>query len=73
MFGMRFAIDVLLVKKNGMVVKCVHGIKPRRIALAPTAYAAIEVPAGTVKASKIRIGDRIEVVVRAVRHEVLRA
>ncbi len=66
MFGMRFAIDVLFVKKDGLVVKCVHSIKPWRIAVALSAYAAIELPAGTIEATSTRVGDRVEVVARAI-------
>lgn len=61
-FWMRFAIDVIFVKKDGRVVKCVESIPPWRIALAVTAYAAIELPAGTVRLSKVGRGDSLAVV-----------
>jgi hypothetical protein len=61
-FWMRFSIDVLFVKKDGRVVKCVDSIPPWRVALAVTAYAAIELPAGTIRLSKVRPGDRLAVV-----------
>ncbi len=59
MFFMRFAIDVLFVRRDGRVVKCAHDVRPWRIALAPTAYAAIELPAGTLRATKTERGDRM--------------
>jgi uncharacterized membrane protein (UPF0127 family) len=61
-FWMRFSIDVIFVKKDGRVVKCVDSIPPWRMALAVTAYAAIELPAGTIRLSKVSAGDRLIVV-----------
>ncbi len=58
-FFMRFSIDVLFVRKDGRVVKCAHGVRPWRIALAPTAYAAIELPAGTLDATSTERGDHV--------------
>jgi uncharacterized membrane protein (UPF0127 family) len=58
-FFMRFAIDVLFVRRDGRVVKCAHAVRPWRIALAPTAYAAIECPAGTLRRAETRRGDRV--------------
>lgn len=58
-FFMRFAIDVLFVSKDGRVVKCAHRVRPWRIALALTAYAAIELPAGTLQASNCTRGDGV--------------
>ncbi len=58
-FFMRFAIDVLFVRKDGRVVKCADDVRPWRIAIALTAYAAIELPAGTLRESGTRRGDRV--------------
>ncbi len=58
-FFMRFPIDVLFVRRDGRVVKCAHAVRPWRIALAPTAYAAIECPAGTLRRSGTDRGDRV--------------
>ncbi len=58
-FFMRFSIDVLFVRKDGRVVKCAHDVRPWRIALAPTAYAVIELPAGTLRASNTERGDHV--------------
>jgi uncharacterized membrane protein (UPF0127 family) len=54
---MRFAIDVAFVNRDGRVVKCVHAIPAWRIALAPLAYAAIELPAGTLRRTRTQKGD----------------
>ncbi len=58
-FFMRFSIDVLFVSKDGRIVKCAHRVRPWRIALALTAYAAIELPAGTLQASNCARGDQV--------------
>jgi uncharacterized membrane protein (UPF0127 family) len=54
--GMRFAIDVLFVDRGGRVVKVRERVRPWRIAGALTAFAVIELPAGTLGAV-VRAGD----------------
>jgi uncharacterized protein len=56
-FFMRFAIDVAFVRRDGRVVGIRHAMKPWRIALALGAYAAIELPAGTLAGSDTVRGD----------------
>ena len=58
-FFMRFPIDVLFIRRDGTVVKCVRDLRPWRIALAPGAYAVVEIPAGTLKDSGTERGDRV--------------
>jgi len=58
-FFMRFAIDVLFVKKDGRVVKTYSALPAWRIAFALGAFAVIELPAGTVAASDTRSGDAV--------------
>lgn len=58
-FFMRFSIDVLFITRKGRVVKCAHEVRPWRIALALTAYAAIELPAGTLRRTGTRRGDQL--------------
>ncbi len=60
-FFMKFTIDVLFVKKDGRVVSVAHNLRPWRIALAVTAYAAIEFPAGTLGRADTRRGDLLVV------------
>lgn len=56
--GMRFAIDVVFVDRAGSVVKVREQVVPWRIAGALSAFAAIELPAGTV-AGRLGRGDRV--------------
>ena len=58
--GMRFAIDVLLVDRAGRVVRVRERVGPWRIVAALRAFAAIEVPAGTI-AGTVRAGDAVSV------------
>jgi uncharacterized membrane protein (UPF0127 family) len=60
MFFMRFPIDVLFVRRNGEVVRVAANVRPWRIAVALRAYAAIELPAGTIEQSGTRKGDVVE-------------
>jgi len=70
-FFMRFPIDALFVRRNGVVVKVRRNIPPWRAAAALWAYAVIELPAGTLAADDVRVGDVLSMV--AAMEEVLEA
>jgi uncharacterized membrane protein (UPF0127 family) len=57
--GMRFAIDVVFVDRQGYAVKVVRDLRPWRIALAAGARAVIEMPAGTLRWGQVLPGDRL--------------
>ena len=57
--GMRFAIDVVFVDRQGYAVKVVRNLRPWRIALATDGRAVIEMPAGTLRWGQVLIGDRL--------------
>lgn len=58
MFGMRFAIDVAFLARDGRVLAVHHGLKPRRISrLVWRADGALELPEGTLAATGTRVGD----------------
>ena len=62
MFFMRFAIDVLFVDPDGLVVKRSLEVRPWHIAAGGlTARAALELPVGAVERSHTRVGDRLAV------------
>jgi uncharacterized membrane protein (UPF0127 family) len=61
-FFMRFAIDVVFVARHGRVVSVRRGLNPWRLALAPRAFATIELPVGAIEASGTRAGDDLEIV-----------
>lgn len=59
---MRFPIDVAFVGRHGRAVRLVHDLAPWRMAVAPRAYAAIELAAGALRRHEVDVGDRLEIV-----------
>lgn len=58
--GMRFAIDVVALDARGVVVDLVTDLRPWRVRLPrPGTLGVLELPAGTVMASRTRLGHRI--------------
>jgi len=60
---MRFPIDVIFAARDGRVLKTRSAIGPWRIFAALGAYAAVELPAGTLARTPVTAGDRLELVV----------
>ena len=60
-FFMRFALDLLFVRRDGTVVKAKSSVPARRIAGALRGYAVIEMAAGELSRSATAVGDRLEV------------
>jgi uncharacterized membrane protein (UPF0127 family) len=60
-FFMKFAIDVAFVARNGRVLKVRANIQPWRIAACLSAYAVIELPAGTLERTGTVRGQTLEV------------
>jgi uncharacterized membrane protein (UPF0127 family) len=56
-FGMRFAIDLLFVARDGTVLKVCHGVPRRRIAASWRAFATIELASGTLQHATTQVGD----------------
>jgi hypothetical protein len=56
---MRFPIDVAFVDRQGLVIRFAREIAPWKIAIALRAHAAIEFPAGALRAHDIKLGDRL--------------
>ena len=46
-FGMRFAIDIFFFDRQGLVLRTVRGVQPRRIVACAGASAVLELPATT--------------------------
>ncbi len=59
-FGMRFPIDILFTKRDGTIVKVREHVQPGRISGAWSAFAVIELAAGTAARAAVRPGDRLE-------------
>ena len=61
MFGMRFALDVLFLSRDGEVVSAFPNLEPgQRTRLQKGAYHALELPAGTIDRSGTAVGDMIK-------------
>ena len=59
-WGMRFTIDVLALDEAGTVIDCVSNLRPWRVRLPRRGTAGVlELPAGTLAASRTSLGDRI--------------
>ena len=61
-FFMRYAIDVLFTDRNLRVVKIIPSMLPNRISpIVFKAHSVIELPAGTLVQTPIRIADQLEI------------
>jgi uncharacterized membrane protein (UPF0127 family) len=60
MFGMKFAIDVVVLDKNNVVVGVQETLKPGRFGkLFWGAHSTLELPVGAIRASGTAKGDRV--------------
>ena len=59
-FGMRFAIDVIFLDRDGLVLRVVRDLRPWRIAPGPRgARAVLEVQTGWLTSDNLRRGTRL--------------
>jgi uncharacterized membrane protein (UPF0127 family) len=61
-FFMKMAIDVVFVSRTGVIVKTYSSLPAWRLAFAFGAYAAIELPAGTLTRSRTKREHRLHLV-----------
>jgi uncharacterized protein len=62
MIGMRFALDVLHLDRDGTVVRIVPSLRPNRLGpLVWRSHVVVELPVGTFSATGTQIGDRISI------------
>lgn len=60
-FFMKFAIDIVFVKRDGLVLKIARAVKPWRGAVALAAFAVVELAAGSADRAGLLVGDRLVV------------
>jgi uncharacterized membrane protein (UPF0127 family) len=61
MFGMKFAIDIVVLDKHNVVVGVQENLKPGWIGrIFWRAHSTLELPVGAIQASRTAKGDRIE-------------
>jgi uncharacterized membrane protein (UPF0127 family) len=58
-FGMRFAIDLVYLDKKKKVRKVRREMIPRRLSACLTAHSVLELPVGTIDASRTEPGDQL--------------
>ncbi len=56
-FGMRYALDLVYVDRRGCVCKLVYGLLPGRFSASLEAHATVELAAGVLAATGIKLGD----------------
>jgi uncharacterized membrane protein (UPF0127 family) len=56
---MRMAIDILFVTRDGRVTRAVHAVPAWRLTASFSAFAAIEMAAGTLARTATRAGHRV--------------
>lgn len=66
MFFMKFAIDVAFVDRAGRIVKGIRRIQPWRVGLAFGAFAAIELPEGTLERVQTVAGDQLSLDIQSI-------
>ena len=59
---MRFPIDVIFARRDGLVLKTRAAIPPWKMAFGWGAYAVVELPAGAVAQAGVAAGDRLELI-----------
>lgn len=60
MFFMRMAVDAVFLDKDGMVVRMYSSLRPWRVTrVVRKAKSCIELPAGTLVAAGVKVGDRL--------------
>lgn len=57
--GMRFAIDVVFVDRNGTVRRIARDLEPWRLAVSPFAAVAIEWERGNLPPDGVRVNDQL--------------
>lgn len=57
--GMKYAIDVVFLDKNGIVLKVINNIAPMRMAACKNAMVSLELLAGDAEKAQIRMGMQL--------------
>jgi uncharacterized membrane protein (UPF0127 family) len=60
-FWMRFPIDLVYIDQKNRVKKVYASVRPWRLALCLSAHSVIELPAGTIVATRTQVGDLLQV------------
>ncbi len=58
-FGMRYALDLVYLRRDWTIRKLVHNLAPRRLSFCPGAAMVIEMPAGRALALGLQSGQQL--------------
>jgi uncharacterized membrane protein (UPF0127 family) len=59
-FGMRYALDLVFLDRQGRICKVAYGVVPGRIKGSVAARATLELAAGMLEASGLKLGDAVD-------------
>jgi uncharacterized membrane protein (UPF0127 family) len=59
-FGMGYALDLAFLDRDGRICKVAYAVRPGRLAGSLRARATLELAAGMLEASGLRLGDAID-------------
>jgi uncharacterized membrane protein (UPF0127 family) len=68
---MRFPIDVIFARRDGVVTKVCDGLRPWRVAVSLRAFAVIEVDAGVARRTGTCKGDRLAFMAVSGQHQTI--
>ena len=60
MFGMLYALDIVYLDKDGLILKLVENLKPFQISCCWKAQDTLEVKSGTIKQVGWKIGEKLK-------------
>lgn len=60
MIGMLYALDIVYLDKNGMILKMVENLKPWQVSCCWSAVDTLEIKSGTVQRYCWKIGDTLQ-------------
>jgi uncharacterized membrane protein (UPF0127 family) len=58
-FAMRFPLDIVYLDRRNHVRKIVTDLQPWRVSFSLMARSVLELPAGTISATRTRVGDQL--------------
>jgi uncharacterized membrane protein (UPF0127 family) len=61
MLGMKIPLDIIFLKEDGTIVKCVNNLKPWKIAFCMKAKMTLELPSGSIKKVKLKPNIKLEI------------
>ena len=59
MFGMRYALDIVYLDKDGVILKLVPDLRPWQLSYCRKAKDALELNSGTIRQAGWQVGDRL--------------